>query len=120
MKFSHDALLKSAVLAVSCLALTACPAPCDISDADADTVYRDAIPIVQSLEKFHTEKKDYPAQLNELSPSFLSKVPEKFGSRKFIYARLSNDKYTLRISDSGGGFYSGSCSISEVKEVSDK
>lgn len=111
LRFSKTFLL----LALSIFS-AACPAPCKISDADASAVYADAAPIVQALEKFRAEGRDYPAQLSELAPKYAAKIPAKFGNREFSYARKSASDYELRIAAANGGFYSESCTLSEVED----
>lgn len=102
----------------------ACPAPCDIKDDETRAIYADLSPIEQAIEDFHKDQKTYPKNLNELSPKYLSKIPQAAGGRKFRYIRMSDEKYSLRVNNRNGGTYSGSCSYSEIedrwKDLSDK
>jgi hypothetical protein len=95
-----------------------CPAPCDVNADEAAAVRREVAPIVAALENFHAAKNDYPTALEELKPDFLKELPQTIGGRKFAYLKNSANKYTLRVADRTGGFYSGSCGLGEIQSLS--
>lgn len=99
-----------------CAMCAGCPAPCEMSEQEVSTIHADSAPLVQALENFHVKKGVYPAELNELTPQFVDRVPESLGKRKFFYSRQSEQSYTLRIASADGGFYSGSCTSSEITD----
>lgn len=97
-------------------ATTACPAPCEVSDAELAPIYNDAQPLVAALEKYRADSSAYPQSLNELAPKYLSEIPSQLGRRKFSYNRLSEKEYILKIASPDGGFYSGSCTLTEIRK----
>jgi|SRR4051812_17732880 hypothetical protein len=60
--------------------------------------YRDAQPVITALEKFHADRRRYPADLQELIPAYLAHMP----SRGFVY-RGDGDSFWLQFSYTGPG-----------------
>src|SRR5712691_9012095 len=60
--------------------------------------YRDAKPIIAALEKFHADRGQYPADLQELVPIYLEHPPY----RRFGY-HCEGDRFGLQFSYTGPG-----------------
>ncbi len=98
------------------LLTTACPAPCDMTDEEIKAVHNDLAPVVQAIENYKKEQKNYPRTLDEISPKYLEKIPLTAGGRKFEYIGTPDNRYNIRINSANGGSYSGSCSYSEIED----
>jgi hypothetical protein len=92
----------------------ACPAPCDVSESEAAPIQSEAAPIIQALESYRAARNNYPNSLDDLTPDYLREIPKTLGGRVFQYNRNSEKEYFLRIASRNGGFYSGSCTYSEI------
>lgn len=104
------------ILSAACWLTTACPAPCEIDDNEIAGIHQDGAQLITALDAFRTSENKYPAQLAELAPQYLDRVPEKIGGRSFSYSVNDKGKYNLRIASPSGGAYSGGCSYAEVEE----
>jgi hypothetical protein len=109
--------IKGLLLVIVMCGLSAgCPAPCEMSAEEVSTIHVDSATLVQALENFHVKQGVYPAELNQLLPQFMERVPESLGGRKFFYSRQSEQRYTLRIASADNSFYSGSCTSAEIED----
>lgn len=109
-------LLFCGVLAACLLLTAACPAPCELEDAQVGAVYEDLKPVKQALENFRKTENKYPQKLDELVPRYLPSVPQKAGGRALSYIPVSEKEYNLRIAAPDGSTYSGSCSMADVED----
>lgn len=87
-----------------------------MSEQEVSTIHLDSAPLAQALENFRAKQGVYPAELNELAPQFVERVPESLGNRKFFYTRQSEKSFTLRLASADGSFYSGSCTSTEIED----
>lgn len=108
-------LLICGILA-ACLLTAACPAPCELEDAQVNAVYEELKPVKQALENYRQAENKYPQKLDELVPRYLPSVPQKAGGRVLSYIPVSEKEYNLRIAAPNGGTYSGSCSMGDIED----
>lgn len=109
-------LLACLVLSLTGWLTTACPAPCDLEDNEVSAIHTDGAQITAALDAFRASEQKYPQRLEELTPKYMDKVPEKIGGRKFSYSVNDAGKYNLRVASPSGGGYSGACSYSEIED----
>jgi hypothetical protein len=57
----------------------------------------EALPLIESIEKYRTQNGVYPDSLSELTPEYLTKIPEPsiIGINRFVYAK-KDDVFELR------------------------
>jgi hypothetical protein len=80
------------------LCLTSCFSAPPGEGGKARAGYRDADPVISSLDRFHQEHGHYPADLSELVPAYLKQLPQ----RRFAYRR-DGDAFSLVFSYTGPG-----------------
>lgn len=90
-------LLRLALISLAPVSCLGCDAPGKGEKAEQGKSQGDLL--VQALGVYHSERGDYPEQLNELVPKYIVRVPASQPGNtdgvSFIYVRSSTSEYRL-------------------------